>query len=512
MRQEDKMNRSTNESKRLSKVIPRSNSTSDLYIVPTADNGSSPLKKRYKRSSSLPNNAIRQTIKSQELKVVYPRGKRINSHQSQRILMKSSFNFPNGESFTPKDQMSTILDKQDGRGSNSLPPVSGFSFSPSIDRTFSNSPTSSKSSEDVNSMKNFDMNDSDSTTISDVEDGETITFNNNTLKITKKDNINIPKRPTLTKEPQDISPKRKLPNKKSIGIKFQTTGENKHKPGKSRTGLSSLFKKFLTISTPKEPVILKNEVVKEHRPEELQKLDLTLLDEEEDDNTKEANECLMDTEFIFNDILSKVDENDSNLELASLIAKGSEYQTDDETTMEETSLDDSKEEQQLEQEDSDILDFKKDLYKIDYEIIEDFAKLGDAINLVAPPRSIRRPNISNTEQARKFYYAINEVDEFMKRISQKWENVVVDEVPKSTNFTNSAEKKLKFSNDVYVTNTYTVHEYQRCDINYLETKTQMVSDSTGDFVNSLKIELNEYKRTEMIIHVDSIDNTHFYDD
>lgn len=211
-------------------------------------------------------------------------------------------------------------------------------------------------------------------------------------------------------------------------------------------------------------------------------------------------------------------------------------------------------------------------YEIDYDLINDFSKLGDYIHtscenedhsyalgsavekvsekigsvssLTPPPRSNKRPvgsrsyrrsqqDLSLKSSSNPNIATNHQTDRLLNNLKQRWKIVHINEsMPRvsssSSNSTqgsyhstsemrespvsiNRSSKRLEFSDDIYVNNTYSHLEFRRCDRDFLKERNQLVTSVDGlPFVQSVKCELNTYKKDEMTIHPESAQNIQFF--
>lgn len=98
----------------------------------------------------------------------------------------------------------------------------------------------------------------------------------------------------------------------------------------------------------------------------------------------------------------------------------------------------------------------------------------------------------------------------IKRLQENWDNIHFDSAPPVMANGGSREKSLRFAHDVYVKHTWSPIEYFRSDKRFIRERRRMMQLENSGFVNSIKRELNEYKRDEMAVHIDSAKFTHFF--
>ncbi|AET41061.1 uncharacterized protein Ecym_7215 [Eremothecium cymbalariae DBVPG len=178
--------------------------------------------------------------------------------------------------------------------------------------------------------------------------------------------------------------------------------------------------------------------------------------------------------------------------------------------------------------------------------------------LTPPPRSNRRP-IFNEPSISQFFYnsAVSgnliidcttslklsknhHKDRLLTTLQMKWKAVHIDkQMPKTKSLngrimsclkssgsdsavncptgnaspSNSQKsvKRLEFAEEIYVNDTYSHWEYRRSDKRFLKERKQLMTSMQGlPFVQSVKWELNEFKRNEMLVHPESKQNTQFF--
>lgn len=242
----------------------------------------------------------------------------------------------------------------------------------------------------------------------------------------------------------------------------------------------------------------------------------------------EAEEdVLMDTDLVFDSLLLKADSNrpsawnrqrDLQLKLQTLASP-------------EQSPTDGKEREPLVKEETDDNDSN-----VDYELIQEFSKLGSYIEGPSngiepdknpkiledqatthiprsnspPQRSPRRPSLPSKDLAQSFYCHYDSSTRMIKRLQENWDNIHFDSAPPVMANGGSREKSLRFAHDVYVKHTWSPIEYFRSDKRFIRERRRMMQLENSGFVNSIKRELNEYKRDEMAVHIDSAKFTHFF--
>lgn len=158
---------------------------------------------------------------------------------------------------------------------------------------------------------------------------------------------------------------------------------------------------------------------------------------------------------------------------------------------------------------------------IDYELISEFSRLGTFIERSSkahtnlPPRSARRPTLPDKELARSFYHPVYGEADFdhylIKRLYQDWKVVHLDEtLHKDDTKGTIEEKRLRFADEIYVNDTWSQYDYQRSDKGFIKNRRRMMQLEKGGFIQAIKIELNEFKRNEMVVHQESVRFTHLF--
>lgn len=233
------------------------------------------------------------------------------------------------------------------------------------------------------------------------------------------------------------------------------------------------------------------------------KISLTTTLENEDD-------VLMDTDLVFDSLLLKADSNstsswkkqqDLQLKLQALASPEKSQQ------VKEASL----HKQRSEEDDPNV----------DYELVREFSKLGSYIEAptitptsdrfpTLPQRSPRRPSLPNKHLAKSFYDQDYSENKLIKRLQENWGTIHFDSTPPVATSEGVREKSLRFAEDVYVKDTWSPEDYLRSDKNFIKDRRRMMQLENSGFIQSIKLELNEYKRHEMPVHCDSTKFTHFF--
>ncbi|CAB4255731.1 similar to Saccharomyces cerevisiae YER158C Protein of unknown function, has similarity to Afr1p [Maudiozyma barnettii] len=230
------------------------------------------------------------------------------------------------------------------------------------------------------------------------------------------------------------------------------------------------------------------------------------------DIENEIDDNLMDTDLIFDSILLKM--NNGKTTKPTTKSKKVEKLTVLAPRLENTSFENSCEDPNF----------------VDHSLVNDFAKLGNFINLSIsddinqpPPRSSKRPTLESKKTASEFY---NAQPNIIKRLQNEFGIVLIGETP-SKQISSKTERSIlkrscqkstveknnigvRFTNEVYLTNTYSLSEYERKDKGFKKRMTLLMQrDRT--FFDSVKKELNYYKSHEMAVHQDMKQFTQFFD-
>lgn len=158
---------------------------------------------------------------------------------------------------------------------------------------------------------------------------------------------------------------------------------------------------------------------------------------------------------------------------------------------------------------------------VDYELVREFSKLGSYIEAptitptsgrfpTLPQRSPRRPSLPNKHLAKSFYDQDYSENKLIKRLQENWGTIHFDSTPPVATSEGVREKSLRFAEDVYVKDTWSPEDYLRSDKNFIKDRRRMMQLENSGFIQSIKLELNEYKRHEMPVHCDSTKFTHFF--
>lgn len=496
--------------------------------------------------------------------------KKLTPYQIQRKKMQKSFQFPNGENFTPKNH--SVMSKKNNSTTSlrslpgqrmqrtssinsitSLPiqhtrsgpaplgpraprnnPVFGSHLNNSTLSLKAQSPVNSKkSSESDNSMKDSlkgDSHSNDTIPTSDSAEPDTATGSASVKPILLLPNstsmpdlsirrgsmvTNKPEQPVIrvTSVQQPTSPLTKVHSavetKKKMVEEEKSQHKSKKRPSSSISGFGQFFKKLFGGKSKSSPKKRKVE------PKPVTKPSSTV----QPTKTKVVKDVTLDDISLTLDIEPTVPENlmDTDLVFDSLLLKMNSPKDSKRKAVIRDQIDETPES-------AEKLNFVADDASnepnyVDHDLVNDFAKLGNFINLsisddsvVVPPRSSKRPTLVNKRHVSDFY---NTQATTVSRLEQHFGNVLVDAVPpKSATSTivksilvasliekesKTSVKTVKFNTDVYMTSTYSPLEYSRKDKRF---RKRMMTLMQGDlkFFEEVKKELNYYKRNEMQVH------------
>ena len=145
-----------------------------------------------------------------------------------------------------------------------------------------------------------------------------------------------------------------------------------------------------------------------------------------------------------------------------------------------------------------------------------------------PPRSKHRPQLVTKESAMSFYKQIDEnvselEEKIITRLNRQWDSVQIDD-PNTSIFDSSLEssrstttsgdskiqKAFRFANEIHVSNTWSAIEYERSDPKFRYNHRRLLQSNNRQELSKVKYELNCYKKNEMVVNQYSIQNTHFF--
>lgn len=494
----------------------------------------------------------------------------LTPYQLQRKQMKGAFQFPNGENFTPRNKLprssSSIALSKGGnpalqplsrsQSMNSLPPRPVRLPKPPLTVVTSPSPVESGSSgSSYNSMKDHSSSGSTnqssrpSTHSSYTNLPSTVGKQRSPLVMKiepPRDKENLPEMiveevPTSTGSQTETNGpvKRKNSNTPNDG---KETSNKSVKRGSSMSGFKSFLKKLFhrqSSSRSPSPISESDKNKKRQRitreltglsadlPNELAAANSSMdnVDEEtnrtpvskteaENDSSAEdeddGDDTLMDTDLVFDSLLLKADSNrvsclQKQIELNQKLQKipsldsriPSDLQSPPEASKEESN--------------------------IDYELISEFSRLGKFIEKAEeireskpsnlPTRSPKRPAISSKDSARSFYHprrrGTGSSHDLIARLYQDWKIVHLDaSVQTQKHFLK--DKELRFGQDIYVNDTWSATDYERSDKRFIRNRRRLMQLKDKGFIEAVKIELNEFKKNEMKVHMESTQFTHFF--
>ncbi|CEP63314.1 Afr1p LALA0_S07e07316g [Lachancea lanzarotensis] len=169
---------------------------------------------------------------------------------------------------------------------------------------------------------------------------------------------------------------------------------------------------------------------------------------------------------------------------------------------------------------------------IDYGLVEEFSRLGsliaddnkssESLAVTPPPRSLKRPLLANKESMAGFYRkhaSENKVADPDARLDvnlkRDWENVHYDTVIALVTVHEQPNKgiipkRLRFGQSVYVKDTYAASDYERSDKKFIRARRRMMQTQNMTFIQAVKHQLNEFKKEEMMVHNESLKNTHYF--
>ncbi|QEU59822.1 Afr1 [Kluyveromyces lactis] len=136
---------------------------------------------------------------------------------------------------------------------------------------------------------------------------------------------------------------------------------------------------------------------------------------------------------------------------------------------------------------------------------------------IEPPlRSSKRPLLVKDYQGRFIHHHNNgqttHNDRIIEHLHQNWKavhfNAVVPSVVRSNDSSSSVSaKKCRFNEEIYVNDTFSPTEYVRSDKAFPESRKQLLKSR---YIDGIKMELNEFKKREMLVHPNSSQYTHFF--
>ncbi|QLQ82064.1 hypothetical protein HG537_0G03190 [Torulaspora globosa] len=620
------------------RIIPRSNSTSDLYEIPATAGAGNGRKKQFSavisrnrsqpslqvssgggglyRSQSRSNSCY--SLEQKNILKSIPEMRQPNyvltPYQLQRKQMKDSFQFPNGESFTPRSRLgnvprsnsSTTLSNPGrtlsqvlsrSQSMNSLPLESPRYQKPSM--TIASSSPSPVGSRNSNSSYNS-MRDHSSNGSTNPSSGPSAHNSNTALHLAadekshfilaatlatsgdtkrpsvtvdgrgaeKSNNLSDEERPSVVPASAPLDEKLEAKRDDKKDCEKDRGSSLKRQPG-SGTKLGAFFKKIFSLSSSRNPsptssasssstsivslsqlsplnlarrkkrrrmdTDISGSTVSSPRPDgrpvsSKPKLEASqpkagsddqtqttenvevCLPTEDEQNDEDCDDILMDTDLVFDSLLLKAD-----------IGRPSYQQKQTEPWQElknPPNYDSSSAIDPVDARHGET--FKEAESNIDYELISEFSRLGTFIedssktaHANLPPRSARRPTLPDKELAKSFYHPVYGETDFghylIKRLYQDWKVVHLDEaLHKDDTKAAFAEKRLRFADEIYVNDTWSQYDYQRSDKRFIKNRRRMMQLEKGAFIQAIKLELNEFKRNEMVVHQESVRFTHLF--
>lgn len=464
---------------------PRSNTVSDLFQTPP------PIKypKRFPFNNGFDsNNGINSppfdnlTLPSQHFMSISH-----NQYQLQKNKMQNSFQFPNGEEFTPKrlqHDLQMQIHKSNIFNSTEVSP-----FSPS---RYEND--SSMISLEPELIENIIVTpDTQASNVRDDDDDillERMREREGGLGSTMMES-HIANKAT---EPI-VKPMKRHNSLLSFTLLFK---KFKGKPHKS----SNVDKKATPPAVPKRKI--PKSPMDKTGTQSLQNLKLTEpIDVGKDIDIDVTDQSFMDSDLLFDSLLLKADKPQIPHILAQQPFVDLPYLDKETLTPEDSDLTDD------ENSENDISSI------FDDSLISDFSLLGDMITLRSPPpRSSHRPKMSSIEKTKRFYHSKVEFKDFISRLNMDFENVIVTDTLNDVKTNCSifkpqhiTKRNVRFSSEVYISKVSTKEEYDRCDHIFLQNR-QLLNNP--GFVDAIKWEINEFKKNEMVVNKDSVNYTQFF--
>lgn len=511
----------------------------------------------------------------------HPANNLLTPYQLQRRQMKSSFQFPNGENFTPRNRLGAPLPRSNSaislnnsKGSplyassrsqsmNSLPLKVDRLPNPMIVASSSSPVTSASSTSSNNSMREHSS--SDSTNLSSgpsthssstalvkdaISQGDFVkkkpsvsisVHSQNTIQVDKNDiKVKTNAQPKSKKSklgnffrriffssssssssssfPSSSSSSFIAPSVRS-SLLISTKKREKRRKEEPETSISSITTLPVTTDLPKEKLKAETSPSKKSNSiaEDGFSVGLSDNDGNDDEEDDDDDDMLMDTDLVFDSLLLKANSNrQSSLQKQNDLHKKLQKLTSSDNSYDVVAEQKKESNANLEEESA-----------IDYELIAEFSKLGEYIDQTPinattssphlPPRSTRRPTLANKESARSFYHpnhvGSDSSEELLRRLYRDWKAVHIDDTHSPFAEVKPLDSKLKtlrFSGDIYVNDTWSPLEYQRSDKKFIKNRRRMMQLENEGFIQEIKIELNEFKRSDMIVHEESVQFTHYF--
>ncbi|CAI4037971.1 hypothetical protein SMKI_04G3080 [Saccharomyces mikatae IFO 1815] len=494
--------------------------------------------------------------------------KKLTPYQIQRSKMKTSFQFPNGEMYKPK---------ADGKGTHGLKKTSmnsrnsfSFNFGEKEDINASKDPSAFynpvpispiSNTDSTNVVNSLEVNCSLSPTTKSFVSTTSPTSTVNTLtSLTESrtdDDDNYENRTVTisycfqnmvnknhsdhTEKLGQLSEEKIKPLKKSSKPDRKkgphlSNDKNESKKLSSRLNLGFVLKKLWSssgnLNTKNSKKYMKrrkipvDDIVTHSDNNSDMENDFVLMNANLDGIEIDDDETLMDTDSIFDDLLSrednKYDSRRKHLEIRQKLHETLPNRYD------ETSCRDN--------EKATVHDAL-----IDETIIEDFSKLGEYIidtRNQPPPRSSKRPSLDDNESARHFYNLSTELrqsssspmslpnyvgTDMVNRLKNDWDYIRFydwSNLPPNVSFSNvgtaskPAKKSVRFAQEVCLASTWSSTTYERANPEFIMNRHRLlwmmkVNPSMNSTMNEIKLELNSYKEHEMFVHENSKCFTHY---
>lgn len=473
---------------------PRSNSVSDLFQTP-------PLK-RSRRLTSNNSLSTYNTISSTPFyNVEVPSQPLVSMSQSQYQLqknkMQNSFQFLNGEQFTPKrlqHDLQIQLNNSNIFKSNESPPFSPPFSPPKYENDSSIITLESELVENIIVTPNTQPSN-----VSDDDDDDDDVL----LGRIKKREVNLTftmmNQPTANNEIKtDVKPMKKHCSLLNFTLLLKKFKGRPHKSNKvAIKATSSIVPTAPTRKMPKSSID-KTGTETVQSPQLNEPIDVG-----KNMDIDVSDTSFMDSDLLFDSLLLKAEKPKVPHILALQPFIDLPY-LDKETFISE---------------DSDLTndeDSENDISSIfDDSLLSDFSLLGNMITLRSPPpRSNHRPKMSSIENTKKFYHSKVEFKDFINRLNMDFENVIVNDTVNDIKANYSifrpqyiSKRTVRFASNVYISKVATKEEYDRCDHTFRQNR-QLLNNP--EFVDSIKWEINEFKKNEMVVNSDSINYTQFF--
>ncbi|SCU90482.1 LADA_0F04390g1_1 [Lachancea dasiensis] len=277
----------------------------------------------------------------------------------------------------------------------------------------------------------------------------------------------------------------------------------------SRPSLSSSYVNKLTIAD--EELGTRGKAVAHKSHLEGPEIDDANDGDNEGDDEDDEDDQLLDIDLVFDSLLLKNDHP---------VPKPLSYIN----AIEKASMTEGSDFQGVEQKNEEFVD-----NNVDYQLVQEFSRLGNFITdetserrrsgaVSPPPRSLKRPLFASKASVAGFYRQSGErVDKISldlrldHSLKKDWEFIHYDAViSASLSEDKAAVKKLRFGHAIYVKDTYASQEYERSDKKFIRGRRRMMQTQNMAFIDAVKSQLNEFKKSEMKVHGDSVQNTHYF--